>query len=154
MAKGQTMGGRLERDELDEFVDEQLKDPDFRGAYEDAAARSRLLRELVVARTRMALTQTDVAKCMGTTQSAVSEFEAATTDPQLSTLQRYARAVCGELRTYFVPACTQPISIVLSRKWASGPSITGSAEFAVPCSFDFQGLVTYSSHSDEAALAR
>lgn len=86
-----------DRDEFDEYLDESLRDPGFRAAYEDAEARSRLMDDLVQVRRCSHLTQTEVAKRMQTTQSFVSEFENRATDPHLSTLQRYARAVTARL---------------------------------------------------------
>lgn len=86
-----------DRDEFDEYLDESLRDSGFRAAYEDAEARSRLLDSLVKIRRCFRLTQTEVAKRMQTTQSFVSEFENGATDPHLSTLQRYARAVTVRL---------------------------------------------------------
>jgi transcriptional regulator with XRE-family HTH domain len=81
------------RDDLDDFLDEELRDPEFRGAYEDAMARSALLRTLVNRRHECQISQTEVANLMDTTQSAVSDLERGATDPRLSTLQRFARAV-------------------------------------------------------------
>lgn len=80
-------------DDLDDFLEEELRDPEFRGAYDDAMARSALLRALVSRRGDCQLSQADVAALMGTTQSAVSDLERGATDPRLSTLQRFARAV-------------------------------------------------------------
>ena len=85
------------RDEFDEYLDESLRNPGFRAAYEDAEARSRLMDDLVKVRRCLRLTQIEVAKRMRTTQSFVSEFENGGTDPHLSTLQRYARAVTARL---------------------------------------------------------
>lgn len=79
-------------DDLDEFLAEAMEDPTFAAAHQDAAERSRLLRQLVEHR-RSHWSQTAVAKAMGTTQSAVSDLEGGATDPRLSTLQRYARAI-------------------------------------------------------------
>lgn len=70
----------------------------FRGHFEDAGARSSLLRGLIKARGAGGLTQAEVANAMETTQSAISELEGGTTDPRLSTLQRYARAVGAHLQ--------------------------------------------------------
>lgn len=81
------------RDDLDLFLEEQLKDERFKGAYEDAAARAALLRSLTSRRSDQSISQSAVARLMGTTQSAVSDLENGSTDPRLSTLQRYARAV-------------------------------------------------------------
>jgi ribosome-binding protein aMBF1 (putative translation factor) len=86
-----------ERDDLDHFLEEELRDPEFRAAYEDAAARSALLRALVNRRGERGISQSEVAARMGTTQSAVSDLERGATDPRLSTLQRYARALGYQL---------------------------------------------------------
>ena len=76
----------------------ELFDVEFVGHLEDAETRSCLLRVLISARTTCGLTQTAVARAMETTQSAVSQLEGGSTDPRLSTLQRYARAVGGCLQ--------------------------------------------------------
>jgi transcriptional regulator with XRE-family HTH domain len=104
-------------DELDEFIDEQSNDPEFLQALRDAEARSALRRQLITARKAMKLSQTDVAKCMDTTQSAVSDFENGETDPQLSTFQRYARAVCGQLQVVFAPAKNHIQPQITPTKW-------------------------------------
>ncbi len=81
-----------------DFIEEASLDPDFRHAFEDAEARASLLRNLIRARKWQRISQVDVARFMSTTQSAVSDLEGGDTDPQLSTLQRYARAVNARLR--------------------------------------------------------
>lgn len=78
-------------------LDSYLKDPGFAAAYEDVAMRTQLRSSLVAQRKAMRMTQTQVAKRMGTAQSFVSEFENGGTDPHLSTLQRYGRAVAARL---------------------------------------------------------
>lgn len=83
----------FEPDDLDLDLADQLADPAFRAAFEDAQARSKLLRSCIDIRKQGSQTQQAVAKAMETTQSAVSELESGATDPRLSTLQRYARAV-------------------------------------------------------------
>ncbi|PZS32692.1 MAG: hypothetical protein DLM59_07630 [Pseudonocardiales bacterium] len=62
-------------------------------AYQDAVRREALLATMVSARDNRALTQRAVARSMGTTQSAVSDLETGRSDPRLSSLQRYARAL-------------------------------------------------------------
>jgi len=78
-------------------LDSHLKDPAFAAAYEDVAIRTRLRAGLVAQRKAMRMTQAQVAERMDTTQSFVSEFENGGTDPHLSTLQRYGRAVAARL---------------------------------------------------------
>ncbi|HET8684089.1 MAG TPA: helix-turn-helix transcriptional regulator [Micromonosporaceae bacterium] len=74
-----------------------LKDPDVDAARRDAYIRANLIRMLAQMRTKLGMTQRDVALAMKTTQSAVSDLENGFTDPRLSTLQRYARAVQSEI---------------------------------------------------------
>ncbi|WP_353617534.1 helix-turn-helix domain-containing protein [Corynebacterium afermentans] len=75
-----------------------LKDPGFAGAFEDASARSTLVETLRQLRKASVQTQRQVADAMGTTQSAISDLERGESDPQLSTVQRYARAVGAKIR--------------------------------------------------------
>lgn len=84
-------------DEFEDYLSASLEDPVLRAAYEDAADRSSLLAKLVKLRKDTGVTQKHVAERMNTTQSFVSEFENGSTDPYLSTLQRYARAITARL---------------------------------------------------------
>ncbi|WP_165365058.1 helix-turn-helix domain-containing protein [Streptomyces sp. C] len=70
-----------------------MVDPGFEAAFEDARGRSALLRRLASLRKVRRISQRTVAERMETTQSAVSDLESGATDPRVSTLQRYARAV-------------------------------------------------------------
>jgi transcriptional regulator with XRE-family HTH domain/RNase P/RNase MRP subunit p29 len=120
----------FEYDELDEFIAEQSNDPEFLHALRDAETRSVLRRQLISARKAMGLTQSDVAKCMETTQSAVSDFEHGETDPHLSTFQRYARAVCGELILRFAQPTTRIHTDIAPTRWnehASALTVTAAS---------------------------
>jgi transcriptional regulator with XRE-family HTH domain len=79
---------------------EFLDSAEFLGHFEDARVRSLLLGELVETRNAIRMTQAQIAAVMRTTQSAISELEGGATDPRLSTLQRYARAVGSELQAH------------------------------------------------------
>jgi hypothetical protein len=80
-------------DDLDVFLAEELEEPTFRAAYEDAGYRENLVRDLVCRRQALGLNQSVLAARMATTQSAVSDFEGCVGDARISTFQRYARAV-------------------------------------------------------------
>ena len=58
------------------FLKEAVKRKEFRKLYEGLEEEYRLASEMLTARTRMGLTQEDVAGLMGTTKSAVSRMEA------------------------------------------------------------------------------
>ncbi len=77
----------------DPFFAEVLTDPETRAAFEDAQARNNFVDTLVKLRRAMGLTQIQVAKRMGVKQPMLSGFENEGSDPRLSTIQRYARAV-------------------------------------------------------------
>lgn len=77
----------------DPFIAEILADPETRAAFEDELARTSLIDSLVKLRQSMKLTQTQVARRMGVKQPMVSGFETEGSDPRLSTIQRFARAL-------------------------------------------------------------
>lgn len=106
-----------QQSDLDDFIEEASLDPDFRHAYEDARNRSVLLRNLIRARKLQRISQSDVAKFMGTTQSAVSDLEGGQTDPYLSTLQRYARAVNAQMKIGLSFATSATAALNLDTPW-------------------------------------
>jgi DNA-binding transcriptional regulator YiaG len=98
----------FEPDELDDLLLESAQDERFVAALLDAQNRSQLIEDLVQLRKAMSLTQSTVAERMGTTQSAVSEFENGSSDYFISTAQRYGRAVTGQVRVKLEMPCDGP----------------------------------------------
>lgn len=88
--------GELE-DEFGSYLEEAKTSPTFRAEYEDTHTLRRLIDNLVKLRKALKLSQTEVARRMGIGQSTVAGFEREASDPRLSTLQRYARAVEAQL---------------------------------------------------------
>lgn len=123
-------------DELDEYLADASRDPAFVAAYEDVDDRTRLLRELLGRRKGQRLSQHDVARAMGTTQSAVSELEGGGNDPRLSTLQRYARAVGARLAFQILDAAVTVPDVVPSASWPTGfdapDLLSGLGNFTAP----------------------
>lgn len=76
---------------------ELLADEKTREAYDALADEFEMARQLIEARTRAHMTQSDVAERMGTTQSVVARLESGKRPPSLRTVQRYAEAVGGRL---------------------------------------------------------
>jgi DNA-binding XRE family transcriptional regulator len=104
------------------FLKKALKRKEFRTTYEALEEEYRLAREMLAARTRMGLTQEEVAGLMGTTKSAISRLEASGKHiPSLSTLKKYAQAVGCHLEIKMVPKAHQNKKTVgLSKKQATG----------------------------------
>ena len=74
---------------------EMLADAETRAAYDAMADEFAIVRELVAARARAGLSQSEVAQRMGTTQSVIARLEGGKGVPSMRTVQRYAQAVGG-----------------------------------------------------------
>lgn len=75
-------------------------------------AMSELVRTLIDARNAAGLSQDGLAKAMGTSQSIVARFEAGTTDPRLSTLERYLKPLGKRLLVGDLPPEPKPSRVV------------------------------------------
>jgi predicted transcriptional regulator len=75
-----------------------MRSPEFRVEYEKADAEFALVEALVRARTKAKLTQAQLAKKIGTTQSAIARLEGGHVSPSLATLRRYAQATGARLQ--------------------------------------------------------
>lgn len=76
---------------------EMLADADTRAAYDVLADEYAIARELIAARARAGLSQSEVAQRMGTTQSVVARLESGKRPPSMRTVERFAQAVGGHL---------------------------------------------------------
>ncbi len=79
-----------------------LANPEFRDEYEKADAEFSVIEALVRARTEAGLTQTELARRVGTTQSAIARLEGGSVSPSLATLRRYAEATGTRLEVSLV----------------------------------------------------
>jgi ribosome-binding protein aMBF1 (putative translation factor) len=82
---------------LKDLKQELLTDPDTRAEYDALADESAIARELIAARARAGLSQSEVAARMGTTQSVVARLESGKRPPSMRTVERFAQAVGGKL---------------------------------------------------------
>ena len=90
-----------------QMVDAWKRDPEFKAAYAELGTEYALLRELLMARQQSGLTQSDVAKKMGTKPPAVTRLETSLSEhrhsPTIATLKKYAQAVGCKLEVHLVP---------------------------------------------------
>lgn len=77
--------------------EELLKDDEFRVEFVELEDEFALASQLIEARKKAHLTQDEVAKRMGTTQSVVARLESGRPLPSLRSLKRYAKAVNGKV---------------------------------------------------------
>ncbi|OGV66854.1 MAG: hypothetical protein A3K18_30405 [Lentisphaerae bacterium RIFOXYA12_64_32] len=87
-----------------EMVARWKRDPAFRQAYDDLADEISLFDTCLAARKRAGLSQSEVARRMGTSRPVVARIESPTLRhyPSLRTLHRYAKAVGCNLRINLV----------------------------------------------------
>lgn len=75
-----------------------MHDPAFRSEYQKADADYSIIESLIRARHDANLSQAELAKRIGTTQSAIARLESGSISPSISTLQRYAAATGTRLQ--------------------------------------------------------
>ncbi len=83
---------------MSEVKKDLLKDVEFNSAYVELEDEFALADQLIEARRKAHLTQDEVAKRMGTTQSVVARLESGNPLPSLRSLKRYAQAVNGKVQ--------------------------------------------------------
>lgn len=81
----------------------QSDEPAYRTEHKRLGPKFDLARALIEVRTRAGLTQTELAKRMGTNQSAVARLESGRVYPSMRTLEKVARATGTRLRIRFDP---------------------------------------------------
>ena len=80
-----------------------MKEPGFKEGYDALEEEFSLASMLIEARTRARLSQAELAKRMGTSQSTIARLESGTAKPSLSTLERFAQATGSRVRVSIEP---------------------------------------------------
>src|ERR1017187_6616201 len=80
-----------------------MKEPEYRKAYDSLEGEFALAEAVIDARNRVGLTQTELARKMGTTQPVVARLEGGRSRPSMRTLERLAQATGSRLLIGFAP---------------------------------------------------
>ncbi|SFU97295.1 helix-turn-helix domain-containing protein [Butyrivibrio sp. INlla21] len=88
---------------FDDFLKEQLKDPEFREEYEALQPEHAVIQAIIDARKDSGLTQKELADKTGIAQGDISKLERGTANPSLKTLQRLAAGMGKVLKIEFLP---------------------------------------------------
>lgn len=88
---------------LDDFLDEQLKNEEFKKEWEDIQPEMDVIRAIVDARISQNLTQKELADRTGIDQADISKLENGTRNPSLKLLKRLADGMGMTLKLEFVP---------------------------------------------------
>lgn len=88
---------------FDDFLQEQLRDPEFRKAYEALQPERAIVQAIIDARHRTGMTQKELSERTGIAQGDISRLEKGNANPSLRTLQRLASGLGMSLRLDFQP---------------------------------------------------
>ena len=92
----------------DDLFSEWRKDPGYVVEYDALGEEFAIASAVMAARSYAGLTQEELAKRMGTTQSVIARLEAGKSKPSTSTLEKLAKATGTRLRISFEPEKVQP----------------------------------------------
>lgn len=84
-------------DEWTKFKKELLKDKTINKEYKKLESKYRIISQLLAARTKKNITQKQLAKIMGTKQSAIARLENGNANPTLSFLEKISMALNTKL---------------------------------------------------------
>ena len=90
--------------DYDAWLEEQMKDPEFRAEYEALDAEETLIQSLIEARKSAGLTQEELAEKSGVKQSELMELENGQAEPTLRLLQQLAQGMGRQVKLVFEPA--------------------------------------------------
>lgn len=89
--------------DFDTYLQEQLKDPEFRSEYDALEPEFAIMRAMVNARKNTGMTQKQLAEKTGINQADISKLEHGSGNPSLRTLQRLAAGMGMRLKLEFEP---------------------------------------------------
>lgn len=88
---------------FDDFLKEQLKDPEVRREYEALQPEFDIIQAMIDARKSLNLTQKELSVRTGITQADISRIETGTRNPSLDMLKRLAEGMGMYLKVEFIP---------------------------------------------------
>lgn len=85
----------------EDFKAQRLKEPEVRKEYEALEPEFRLIRDILLRRSQLNISQTQLAKLVGTKQPAISRLEKGDGNITINTLHRVADALNVDLEISF-----------------------------------------------------
>jgi ribosome-binding protein aMBF1 (putative translation factor) len=87
---------------LDEYLAEEMRDPEYRRLYAEADIEYKVAHEISKARDAAKMSQGELARALKTKQQTISRIECGAQNVTIETLDRIARALKLELQVRFV----------------------------------------------------
>ncbi|MCL2881714.1 MAG: helix-turn-helix domain-containing protein [Coriobacteriia bacterium] len=92
----------MAKSEFRKYLEEQMKDPEFREAWDEADTEYHMQWALINARKERDMTQQQLAEATGMDQRVISRIESGNSNATLKTLMRLAKGLDKTLRIEFV----------------------------------------------------
>ena len=89
-------------DDFDRYLNEQMKDPDFKKELDEKRSLYQLMMMVLRARNEEQLTQSELAERTGLRQSNISRIEKGQSMPSIATLAKIAQGLGKRLEIRFV----------------------------------------------------
>lgn len=89
-------------DDFYRYLNEQMKDPDFKKEWDENEARYQLMMMVLRVRNEEQLTQSELAERTGLRQSNISRIEKGQSMPSIATLAKIAQGLGKRLEIRFV----------------------------------------------------
>ena len=89
---------------FNDFLQEQLKDPELRQEFEALQPEHAVIQAMIDARRSSGLTQKELSQRTGIAQGDISKLENGNANPSIRTLQRLANGMGMTLKVEFVPS--------------------------------------------------
>ena len=87
---------------FDEYLEEQLKNPEFKKEYDALEPEFAVIRAILEARKEAGITQQELSERTGIAQGDISKLENGSANPSVKTLERIATALGKRLKIEFV----------------------------------------------------
>lgn len=95
--------------ELREYINDQLKNPEFKKEWENLEPEMEVIRAMIKTRTEQNLTQKELAEKTGINQANISKLENGNMNPSIKLLKRLADGLGMNLHIEFVPKNSKAI---------------------------------------------
>ena len=92
-----------EKDDFDEFMEQEMKNPDFKAAYEALEPERQIIAAMINARREQGITQQELSERTGISQADISRFENGNSNPTYATLVRLAQGLNMRFEIKLVP---------------------------------------------------
>ena len=88
---------------FNDFLNEQLQDPEIKKEYDDLQPERAIIQALIDARLRTGMTQKELSERTGIAQGDISKLERGNSNPSIRTLQRLAAGMGMSIQLKFIP---------------------------------------------------